>query len=114
MLWIGRILNDAERLFRWVDKQFDKQGFLPSSPLAKTLADARERREGLTVYLNQAAAAIDINAIERALRGILMIRRNGLFYWTELGAHLMGNLQSLLVTCELHKIDPYDYLVDVL
>ncbi len=26
----------------------------------------------------------------------------------------MGIVQSLLVTCRLHEVDPYDYLIDVL
>ncbi len=34
--------------------------------------------------------------------------------WTELGAKHVGVMQSLIVTCRLHQIDPYDYLVDVL
>ncbi len=97
-----------------MDKQFERQGFLPSSPLTKAMSYARERREGLTVYLDDAAVAIDTNAIERALRVIPMGRRNWLFCWTELGAHQVGIMQSLLVTCKLHGIDPYDYLVDVL
>ena len=33
---------------------------------------------------------------------------------SRLGAHQIGVMQSLLVTCKLHDIDPYDYLVDVL
>ena len=37
-----------------------------------------------------------------------------MFSWTELGAKHVGILQSLIVTCRLHGIDPYDYLVDVL
>ena len=104
----------AERFFTWVDKQFDKQGFLPSSAMTKAFAYARERKEGLMVYLEDPAVAIDTNAIERALRVIPMGRRNWLFCWTELGAHQIGIMQSLLVTCKLHGIDPYDYLVDVL
>ena len=43
-----------------------------------------------------------------------MGRRNWLFTWTELGAKHIGMVQSLLVTCRLHDIDPYDYFVDVL
>lgn len=43
-----------------------------------------------------------------------MGRRNWLFGWTELGARQVGIMQSLIVTCRLHQIDPYDYLVDVL
>jgi transposase len=37
-----------------------------------------------------------------------------LFCWTELSAKHIGMMQSLLTTCRLHEIDPYDYLVDVL
>ncbi|OXC76086.1 Mobile element protein [Caballeronia sordidicola] len=37
-----------------------------------------------------------------------------MFSWTELGARHIGIVQSLIVTCRLHDIDPYDYLVDVL
>jgi hypothetical protein len=40
--------------------------------------------------------------------------RNWLFTWTELGAKHVGIVQSLLTTCRLHEINPYDYLVDVL
>ena len=43
-----------------------------------------------------------------------MDHRNWLFTWTELGARHVGIMQSLLVTCRLHDIDPYDYFVDVL
>ena len=39
---------------------------------------------------------------------------NWLFSWTELGAKHVGIVQSLLVTCRLHDIDPYNYFVDVL
>lgn len=34
--------------------------------------------------------------------------------WTELGAKQVGIVQSLIVTCRLHGIDFYTYLVDVL
>ena len=37
-----------------------------------------------------------------------------MFCWTELGAEHLGIIQSLVSTCRLQGIDPYDYLVDVL
>lgn len=43
-----------------------------------------------------------------------MGRRNLLFCWAELGAKHIGMMQSLIVTCRLHQVNPYDYLVDVL
>ncbi|MBW4049793.1 MAG: transposase domain-containing protein, partial [Proteobacteria bacterium] len=41
-------------------------------------------------------------------------RKNWNFCWTELGAKQVGIVQSLIVTCRLHGIDVYTYLVDVL
>lgn len=37
-----------------------------------------------------------------------------MFCMTEVGAKYVGVVQSLLLTCRLHGIDPYSYLVDVL
>ena len=47
------------------------------------------------------------------MRVIRMGRKNW-FSWTELGAKHVGIVQSMLVTCRLHAINPYDYFVDVL
>lgn len=104
----------VEQFFGWIDQQFEAQGLLPSNPLLKAMAYVRERREGLMVYLEDPDVPIDTNHLERALRVVPMGRKNWLFCWTELGAKQIGIMQSLLVTCRLHEIDPYDYLVDVL
>ena len=104
----------AERFFKWIDKYFEAQGFLPSSPFTKALNYIRERRDGLAVYLDDPDVPIDTNHLERALRVIPLGRKNWMFSWTELGARHIGIVQSLIVTCRLHDIDPYDYLVDVL
>lgn len=104
----------VDRFFAWIDRQFERQGLLPSSPLTTTLAYSRERREGLQAYLDDPDVAIDTNHLERALRVIPMGKKNWMFAWTELGAKQIGIVQSLLATCRLHNVDPYDYLVDVL
>jgi len=104
----------VEKFFDWVDRQFERQGMLPSNPLTKALAYVRERRVGLQVFLQDADVPLDTNHIERALRVIPMGRRNWLFCWTEVGAKHAGIVQSLVVTCRLHGLDPYAYLVDVL
>ena len=100
--------------FFWIDIQFEKQGFLPSSPFLGALAYIRERRAGLSVYLDDPDVAIDTNHLERALRVMPMGKKNWLFCWPALGAKHVRIVQSLLATCRLHDINPYDYLVDVL
>jgi transposase len=104
----------VQAFFDWVERQFERQGLLPSNPFTKALAYARERRAALEVFLGDADVPIDTNHLERALRPIPMGRRNWLFCWTEVGAQHAGIVQSLIVTCRLHGIDPYTYLVDVL
>lgn len=104
----------VESLFDWIDLQFERQGLLPSSPYTKALAYTRERRVGLSVFLTDPDVPIDTNHLERRLRPVAMGRKNWNFCWTELGAEHVGIVQSLLVTCRIHGIDPYTYLVDVL
>jgi hypothetical protein len=103
-----------DAFFDWVDRQFERQGLLPSNPFTQALNYVRERRLGLEVFLSDPQVPMDTNHLERALRVIPMGRRNWLFTWTELGAEQVGIVQSLIVTCRLHGIDPYTYLVDVL
>ena len=100
--------------FVWAQAQVERAALLPSNPLTKALHYALERREALSVYLDDPEVPIDTNHLERALRPIPMGRKAWLFCWSEVGAEAVATLQSLMVTCRLHDIDPYDYLVDVL
>jgi transposase len=104
----------VDQFFAWVDQQLRSQAFLPSSPLTKALAYARERRNALEVFLSDPGVPMDTNHLERSLRPIPMGKKNWMFCWTEAGAKNVGVIQGLIVTCRLHGIDPYTYLVDVL
>jgi transposase len=104
----------VELFFEWVDRQLQRQGFTPTNPFIRALNYVRERRVGLELFLTDADVPIDTNHLERALRVVPMGRKSWLFCWTELGAKHVGIIQSLIVTCRLHGIDPYTYLVDVL
>ena len=39
--------------------------------------------------------------------------RNWLFCWTELGTKQVGIIRSLLATCKLQGVKPYEYLVEI-
>jgi transposase len=104
----------VERFFAWVDSCLGVHGLRPSTPFTKALNYARERRPGLELFLTDPDVPMDTNHLERALRAVPMGRKNWNFCWTELGAKHVGIVQSLIVTCRLHGIDVYTYLVDVL
>ena len=109
-----RSLPIVEEFFEWLGTELTDLTILPSSPFSKAASYAIERKASLSVYLSDPAAPIDTNHFERALRPIPMGRKNWLFCWTEVGAEHVGKIQSLLVTCRLHGINPYTYFVDVL
>ncbi len=104
----------VDEFFAWCQVQCQRLDLLPKDPLAKALNYARERETALRVYLNNPDVVMDTNALERGLRVIPMGKKNWLFCWSEVGAEAVGIIQSLLVTCRMHDVDPYVYLVDVL
>jgi len=104
----------VNRFFAWVYEQRQRVDLLPSNPLSKALQYVSDRADKLKIFLSNPHVPMDTNHLERALRVIPMGRKNYLFCWSELGAEHLGVLQSLMVTCRLHNINPYTYLVDVL
>ncbi|MDB6013486.1 MAG: hypothetical protein JWL65_5736 [Gammaproteobacteria bacterium] len=104
----------VETFFAWVDRCLEEHGLRPTTAFTKALNYVRERRLGLEIFLTDPDVPIDTNHLERNLRVIPMGRKNWNFCWTELGAKHVGIVQSLIVTCRLHGVDVYTYLVDVL
>lgn len=104
----------VDHFFQWVYEQRLKPDLLPSNPLSKALRYAQNQEHGLREFLTNPDLPLDTNHVERAIRSIATGRKNWLFCWTELGAEHVGIIQSLLSTCRMHDISPYDYLVDVL
>lgn len=104
----------VDEFFRWAHGVLHSRLLLPSDPLTKALAYATERETELRVFLAEPNVPLDTNHLERALRPIPLGRKNWMFCWTELGAAAVGRMQSLLITCKLQQVNPFDYLVDVL
>ena len=114
-----RGMNTARR--RWRRSSPGANGTTATDrPVAEQIGSARRwatppsAKRGCGCFSTTPRSRIDTNHLERGLRQIPMGRRNWLFAWTELGAQRIGAIQSLLVTCRLHGVDPYTYLVDVL
>jgi transposase len=104
----------VEAFFTFIDEQFAELGLMPATPFTKALGYVRDRKQELSVFLTDPDVALDTNHLERALRVVPMGRKAWMFCWTELGARDVGIVQSLIVTCRLHGVDVYSYLIDVL
>jgi len=104
----------VDDFFAFCQEQCQRHDLLPQDKFSKALNYAREREASSRIFLSDPDVQIDTNHLEGNLRPIPLGRRNWLFCWTEIGAEYVGIIQSLLVTCKLHNVNPYTYLVDVL
>lgn len=100
--------------FQWCQAQSNQGERVPSDRLVRALNYVLRREASLRVFLENPEVPLDTNHLERALRPIPLGRKNWLFSWSELGAEHVGLIQSLITTCQLHGVNPYTYLVDVL
>ena len=67
----------------------------------------------LTTFLRVAGAPLDNNIIERGLKKVVLHRKNSLFYRTAKGAAVGDLYMSIIQTCQLNNVDPFDYLTQV-
>jgi transposase len=104
----------VDAFFEEVKTALDAHILLPTSPYTKAARYALDREAALRVFLEDPAVALDTNHLERTIRPVALGRKNWMFCTTEVGAEALGWVQSLIVTCRLHGVDPFVYLVDVL
>jgi hypothetical protein len=94
----------------WMEKQFEDRGVEPNSRLGGAFDYLLKRWKSLTRFLEVPGAPLDNNTAERALKMILRLRKNSLFYANEHGAYVGDVLTSLIETCRLAATNPLDYL----
>ena len=94
----------------WMEKQFEDRCVEPNSRLGGAFDYLLKRWKSLTRFLEVPGAPLDNNTAERALKMILRLRKNSLFYANAHGAYVGDVLTSLIETCRLARINPLDYL----
>ena len=94
----------------WMEKQFEDRCVEPNSRLGGAFDYLLKRWKSLTRFLEVPGAPLDNNTAERALKMILRLRKNSLFYANPHGAYVGDVLTSLIETCRLARINPLDYL----
>jgi len=100
-----------DALHAWFLAQFAEKKVEPNSGLGEAISYCLKRWDRLTLFLHQAGAPLDSNIVERALKKAILHRKNSLFYRTENGAEVGDLFMSLIHTCELNGVNPFDYLI---
>jgi hypothetical protein len=97
-------------LKKWLDRQFDQKKVEPNSALGQAIFYMLKHWQELTLFLRVPKAPLDNNLCERALKKAILHRKNSLFYKTEHGAYIGDLFMSLIHTCNLCKVNAFEYL----
>ena len=104
--------EECEHWKEWLDEQQELHP--PKSPMGRAITYTQNNWQSLLTILEDPRIPLDNNCSERALRGIAIGRKNFMFVGNEQAGKNLAIIQSLIATCELHQVNPQDYLSDVL
>ncbi len=100
-----------DELELWLREQHEERKVEPNSGLGQAITYMQKHWPRLTLFLRQPGAPLDNTICERALKKVILHRKNALFYKTENGARVGDLFMSLIHTAELGHVDPFNYLV---
>jgi len=100
-----------KNLKQWLSEQLHQKKTEPNSGLGKAIAYMLKHWDPLTLFLRVPGAPLDNNLCEQTLKKAILHRKNSLFYKTEHGAFIGDMFMSLIHTCNLGGVNPFDYLV---
>jgi len=101
-------------LHQWMTKQLEDKLVEPNSGLGQAITYMMNHWQKLTLFLRVPGAPLDNNIAERALKKAILHRKSSMFYKTLNGARVGDLFMSLIYTCHLSKINPFDYLTELL
>lgn len=96
-----------EKLKKWALEQHG----LPKSGLRKATDYLLAYWKGLTAFLEDPLLSLDNNRTERALRGMVIGRKNHYGSRSEAGTRAAAVLYSLVESAKLAEVDPAEYLL---
>jgi transposase len=101
-----------DKLYTWVEAERPNLG--EETPIAKAMNYLVNQRVPLTRFLDNGLLRLDNNLSEAELRREKVGAHNWLFCGSDDGAHWNATVVSLIASCQLHSIEPWAYLRDVL
>ena len=101
-----------DEFFTWVRAM--RETAVGNTLATKALGYAFNQEVELRRVLNDGAIPLDNTRAERALRKIVVGRKNWMFYGSDTHAEAAAAIFSLIASCRLHRLDPFAYFDEVL
>ena len=102
----------VKAIWKWIDARVGKHS--PASKMSKALTYATKQRARLERFLHDPKLGLDNNPAERALRIVALGRKRSLFAGSSEHAQNLAVLHSIVASCRLHEVNPYEYIRDML
>ncbi|MGA8164440.1 MAG: IS66 family transposase [Waddliaceae bacterium] len=102
-----------ERLKNFCNSLIEEKKVEPNSSLGKAIAYMNNHWEAFTLFLKIAQVPLTNNDGERLIKRAVLNRKNAYFFRNETGAKIADILMSVIETCVLNDINPYNFLVAV-
>ena len=99
-----------KKLYTWLNRQLEDKEVEPNSGVGQAISYMLNHWKKLTLFLRVPKAPLDNNICERALKRVILHRKNSLFYKTEHGAYIGDLFMSLIHTCHLNFVNAFNYL----
>ena len=99
-----------DELEDWLYGQLEEKKVEPNSALGKAISYMQNHWKPLTLFLKVPNAPLDNNLCEQVLKRAILHRKNSLFFKTQRGAYVGDLFMSLIHTCSLAKVNPFEYL----
>ena len=93
-----------EELRAWIAEQLSEGEVEPHSGVGRAFGYMQRHWPALTQFLRTAGSPLDNNVVERALKLVVLQRKNAMFFKTEHGAAVGDILLSLIETCRLNGV----------
>ena len=103
------VLND---LGKWIAEAAKTE--VPKTPMYKALTYSINQWQALLRFTEDGLLPIDNGAVERMIRIVALGRKNYLFAGSDEGARRAAILYSIMGSCTLAEVNPWEYLQDVL
>jgi transposase len=109
-------LRDSKPVLTAFENWCDEESLraIDESPISKAIGYARNQRGPLRAFLADGRIPIHNNWSERELRREAVGRKNWLFLGSDEGGEANATFVSLLASCQLHEVEPFSYLRDLL
>lgn len=102
-----------DSLKKWMAEQLEEKRVEPNSGAGKAIKYLQNHWQGLTLFLRHPGAPLDNNLCERALKKVVLHRKNSLFYRTPNGARVGDIFMTLIHTCLLNGVNAFVYLTEL-